>query len=338
MRFAPVRIGSGNTTPEMLMEFIIHEMLKDANGSVRERLRESVIETTKKETEFVEEVTKLFKKHQSGRIYGRFEEDAAVYPLSGLIQSECLDGGNFYNFSRRSAALFHSIIKDIPAATGGYFFVTRFQQDDQDLLLIFLLNQNTGHAVNRKTLSLESVLNLKTEELDIAALINITEWQGKHAEPVSLIRGRKEVSAYFKKFIGLFEPHTNTEGTQKLRQFTEEWMAEHEYAPDRKQSVIDNVLTYAKERGPNPVELSVVAAIVDPERHQEFFEKANESGLGAEFHIDRRSLSAWTRIIYKDEDIRLSFAKRQLNARFKYDPEKKTLLIKNITLPADELL
>jgi len=320
------------------MDFIIHEMLKEANGPVRQRLRGSVIEVTDHEAGFLEEVTRLFKKHQSGRVYGRFEEDADIYPLSGLITSECLNGGDFCTFSRKTAALFHSIIKDIPAATGGYFFVARFTHEGQDLMLIFLLNQNTGHAVNQKTLTLEAVLNLKTEQLDIAARINITEWQAGHAEPVSLIRGRKDVSAYFKRFIGLFEPHTNTEATKKLRQFTEQWMAEHDYSTEQKHAVFDKVLTYAKGRGGQPIELEVVAAIVDPERHQEFFTAANEGGLGAEFHIDHRSLKGWSRLSYEDEDIRLSLAKRQLNERFVYNPNKKTLLIKNITLPPEDLL
>jgi nucleoid-associated protein len=319
------------------MDFIIHEMLKEANGPVQERLRETVIEATKRESDFVDQVTKLFRRHQSGRVYGRFEEDTTSYPLSGLIQSECLDAGNFCAFSQRSAKLLHSIIQGIPAATGGYLFIARFTQEGQDLLLIFLLSQHTGHAVNRQSLTLEPVLNLKTEQLDLAARISITDWKAGRAEPVSLIRGRKEVSAYFKKFIGLFEPRTNTEATQKLKQFTEGWMAQHNFEPAQKQAVLDKVLAYAKERGPQPVELQVVATIVDPDRHQEFFAQANESGLGAEFHIDRRSLAGWSRIEYKDEDIRLSLAKRQLNLRFTYNAEKKTLLIRNITLPPEDL-
>ena len=320
------------------MDFIIHEMLKDANGPVRPRLRASVIETTEREANFLKEVTQLFRKHQSGRVYGQFEADTTSYPLSGLLQMECLDANDFYTFSTRSAGHFESIIKDIPAATGGYFFAARFMQDTDDLLLIFLLNQNTGHAVNQKTLTLEPVLNLKTEQLDLAARINITEWQAGRAEPVSLIRGRKDVSAYFKKFIGLFEPRTNTEATKKLKEFTEAWMAENDFAAAKKQGVIDKMLSYAKERGGQPVELGVVAAIVDPERHQEFFDKANESGLGAEFHIDQRSLKGWSRITYTDADIRLVLAKRQLNSRFVYNAQKRTLLIKNITLPPEDLL
>jgi nucleoid-associated protein len=337
LRGTPLRLGT-DSTKSHFMDFIIHEMLKDANGPVRPRLRATVIEASEREANFLKEVTQLFRKHQSGRVYGRFEEDTTSYPLSGLIQTECLDASDFYTFSKRSAAHFESIIKDIPAATGGYFFVGRFTEEESDLLLIFLLNQNIGHAVNQKTLTLEPVLNLKTEQLDLAARIDITEWKAGRAEPVSLIRGRKDVSAYFKKFIGLFEPKTNTEATKKLKQFTEGWMATHEYAPAQKQAVIDKMLTYAKERGTQPVELDVVAAIVDPERHQEFFNKANESGLGAEFHIDQRSFAGWSRITYTDEDIRLSLAKRQLNTRFVYNADKKTLLIKNITLPAEDLL
>jgi nucleoid-associated protein YejK len=321
------------------MDFIIHEMLKDANGPVRERLRATCIAASKHEEDFLNEVTSLFRRHQSGRVFGRFEEDTTNYPLSGLIKTDCLEGGDFCTFSKRSATLLHSIIKDIPAATGGYLFLARFTQNEEDLLLIFLLSQRNGTAVNQETLTLVPVLKLETDQLDLAARISITEWQAGRAEPVSLIRGRKEVSAYFKnKFIGLFEPRTNTEATKKLRTFTEGWMAEHGFLPDQKQTALDKVLSYAKERGTQPVELAVVAAIVDPDRHQEFFTKANEHGLGAEFHIDRRSLAGWSRIVYKDEDIRLSFAKRQLNARFKYDADRKTLLIRNITLPPEDLL
>jgi len=321
------------------MDFIIHEMLKDAGGAVRERLRQTCIATSKHEEDFLNEVTRLFKKHLSGRVFGGFQEDTTNYPLSGLITSECLEAGDFCSFSKRCATLFHSIIKDISAATGGYLFLARFTQNEEDLLLIFLLSQRNGTAVNQETLTLMPVLKLEIDQLDLAARISITEWQAGQAEPVSLIRGRKDISGYFKnKFIGLFEPRTNTEATKKLRVFTEGWMAEHNFQPEQKQEVLDKVMSYAKERGSEPVQLSVIATIVDPNRHEEFFAKANEQGLGAEFHIDQRSLKGWTRIEYKDEDIRLSFAKRQLNARFKYDADKKTLLIKNITLPPEDLL
>lgn len=42
------------------MDFVIHELLKDPNGPVRERYRESVIPPTDEETSFVSEVTRLF--------------------------------------------------------------------------------------------------------------------------------------------------------------------------------------------------------------------------------------------------------------------------------------
>lgn len=161
---------------------------------------------------------------------------------------------------------------------------------------------------------------------------------GRSPEPVSLVRGRKEVSAYFKKFIGLHEPRTNTEATKKLKRFSEQWMAKYDYTAAQKESVLDKVLDYAKQRAGEPVELTVLAAIVDPERHEQFFNEANEIGLGAEFHIDRRSLSAWGRITYRDPDLRLNLAKRKLHTRFIYNAAKKTLLIKNITLPEEEIL
>jgi nucleoid-associated protein len=319
------------------MNFVIHALLKEPNGPVRERYREELIPPTDEESGFVEKVTKLFRKHQSGRIYGSFEEDTNAYPFSRLL-SECTsNGGDFLSFSKDTAALLVARMKDIPAATGGYFFAARFEQEGEDVLLILMLHQEQGHAIDDATLTLKRSLNLQMEHLDLAAKISISGWQADKPEPVSLVRGRKEVSDYFKSFIGLHEPRTNTQGTQKLRDFIEQWMEAKEYSRSEKEDVRDRVLDYAKKRKDEPVELKVVSTIVDPDRHEKFFTEANESGLGAEFHIDRRSLSPWVRVIYSDSDIKLNFARRLLSKRVHYNKRDKTILIKNIELSEEDL-
>jgi nucleoid-associated protein len=228
-------------------------------------------------------------------------------------------------------------MKDIPAATGGYFFAARFQENGERLMLILMLHQEQGHAIDDETLTLKRSLNLQMEHLDLAARISISGWQDGKPEPVSIVRGRKEVSDYFKSFIGLHEPRTNTEGTQRLRDFIEQWMETNKYSRSEKEKVRERVLDYAKDRKDEPVELSVVSNLVDPQRHDQFFNDANNSGLGAEFHIDRRSLAPWVRIIYQDPDIKLNFAKRLLNKRVQYSKRDKTILIKGVELADEDL-
>jgi nucleoid-associated protein YejK len=82
------------------MDFVIHELLKDPNGPVRERYRDSLIPPTDEESSFVSEVTRLFGRHQSGRIYGNFEPDTIAYPLSKLL-AECQANGDFLSFRLR---------------------------------------------------------------------------------------------------------------------------------------------------------------------------------------------------------------------------------------------
>jgi hypothetical protein len=43
------------------LNFVIHELLKDTNGPVRERFREALITPTEEESSFVNEVTRLLK-------------------------------------------------------------------------------------------------------------------------------------------------------------------------------------------------------------------------------------------------------------------------------------
>src|SRR4051812_4261466 len=104
------------------MNFVIHALFKETNGPVHERYRDELIQPTEQETGFVEKVTLLFRKHQSGRVYGGFESDTNAYAFSRLISVCVNDGGDFLVFSKAAAALLVAKIKDIPAATGGYFF------------------------------------------------------------------------------------------------------------------------------------------------------------------------------------------------------------------------
>lgn len=323
------------------MDFVIHALLKDVNGPVRDRYRAELIPPTEEESGFVEKVTRLFRKHQSGRIYGGFESDKNAYPFSRLL-SECVaNGGDFLTFSKDTAALLVAKMKDIPAATGGYFFAARFTEENEDLLLILMLHQEQGHAIDDATLTLKRSLNLQMEHLDLAARISISSWLAGKPDPVSLVRGRKEVSEYFKSFIGLHEPRTNTEGTQKLKNFIEQWMDIHSYSPSDREAVRERIVDYARKRKDEPVELGVVATLVDENRHEKFFNDANEAGLGAEFHVDRRSLKAWERVAYSEPggELRLNFAKRLfLSKRVSYNAQKKTLLIRQIELPEDAVL
>lgn len=320
------------------MEFVIHAVLKDANGPIRERYREELIPATDEESGFIKKVTSLFRKHQSGRIYGSFEPDTDAYPFSRLLSDCVANGGGFLSFSKQTAALLVARMKDIPAATGGYFFAARFAEEEaEDVLLILMLHQEQGHAIDEKTLTLKRSLNLQMQHLDLAARISISGWKAGRPEPVSLVRGRKEVSDYFKSFVGLHEPRTNTEGTKKLKDFIEQWMEANNFSRSDTEDVRERVLDYAKKRKDAPVELSVISTLVDSDQHEKFFTDANEAGLGAEFHIDRRSLSPWVRVIYNDSDIKLNFAKRLLSKRVYYNKREKSLLIKNIQLSDEDL-
>lgn len=319
------------------MDFVIHALFKELNGPVRERYREELIPPTDEESGFVEKVTKLFRKHQSGRIYGSFEADTNAYPFSRLLSDCVTNGGDFLSFSKDTAALLVARMKTIPAATGGYFFAARFNEDGEDILLILMLHQEQGHAIDDATLTLKRSLNLQMQYLDLAARISISGWQAGRPEPVSLVRGRKEVSDYFKSFIGLHEPRTNTEGTQKLKNFIEQWMEANTYSHSEKEEVRERVLDYAKKRKDEPVELNVISTLVDPQRHEKFFTEANEFGLGAEFHIDRRSLAPWVRVIYNDSDIKLNFAKRLLGKRVRFNKRDKTVFIRDIELSDEDL-
>jgi len=63
------------------MEFVIHALLKEPNSPVIERYRDKLIPPTDEEIGFVEKVTKLFRKHQSGSGVTQLELDRCLNSL-----------------------------------------------------------------------------------------------------------------------------------------------------------------------------------------------------------------------------------------------------------------
>jgi len=318
------------------MKFVIHELLKNTSEPVRPRYRDALIPPSKEEGDFIGEVAKLFQKHQSGRIYGAFEENTDTYPFSTML-IDWIKDDDFLRFSARAAKALADKMDKIPFATGGYFFAVQMDDADENTLLVFMLSQKLSHAVNVKTLTLQRSLSLKTDQLDLAARIRIDDWQNGHAAPVSLVRGKKEVSEYFKEFIGLHQPHSNTEATRKIKDFADQWMDGKNKTTEEKQQARSRFLDYVKQLGDKPVDLHTVAALIDLTDREGFITSANEAGIDAEFYIDRRSLKAWERVHFKDKEVTVDFSKNAIGKRIVYSAEKRTLLIKDVDLSPEDL-
>jgi len=318
------------------MNFVIHQLLKNTGEAVTPRYRDALNPLSDEIKGFVDQVAKLFQKHQSGRIFGAFEENTDSYPFSGML-TDWLADGDFLNFSLRAAQALAEKMEKISFATGGYFFALQMGEGNESTVYIFMLSQNISHAVDVETLTLQQSLSLKTEQLDLAARIRIGDWQDNHAAPVSVVRGKKEVSEYFKEFIGLHQPHSNTEATKKIKDFADQWLEAKGKTPDEKHQARTRFLDYAKELGDNPADLHAIAALVDPLNREEFINSANDAGIDAEFYIDRRSLKAWERVQFKDKEVTVNFSKNVIGGRIIYSEEKRTLLIKNVNFSPEDL-
>lgn len=318
------------------MNFVIHELLKNTGEAVRPRYRDALNPPSDEETGFIEQVAKLFQKHQSGRIYGAFEENTDTYPFSGMLGDWIADG-DFLKFSLRAAKALADKMDKISFATGGYFFAVQMGEASENTVLVFMLSQNVSHVVDVETLTLQRSLSLKTEQLDLAARVRVGDWQDGNAAPVSLVRGKKVVSDYFKEFIGLHQPHSNKDATHKIKDFADRWLDDKNISTEERQVARSRVLDYVENIGDKPVELHSIAGLVDPMDREAFITSANDAGIDAEFYIDGRSLKAWKKVQFKDKDVNIVFSKNLINTRIVYDADNHTLLIKNVTISPEDL-
>src|SRR5690606_34606776 len=117
-----------------------------------------------------------------------------------------LNGGDFYAFSVAAINHYKAKIENVVAATGGFLIFAHYSNADNgcDYLLVLTINNKDGYSLREKDLTIKDIRNLDLAKLDVACMINITQWTAQENSMgddrktyLSFIRGNKDISYYF---------------------------------------------------------------------------------------------------------------------------------------------
>ena len=163
---------------------------------------------------------------KTGKAYGTFQSNVETFPFSGYLDRFLGGtGGDFTSFTQRSMRRFKLEIDKADWATGGYVVFILYDnsrpegQEAPDVgqkaeeepgphLIVVMLNDRRGTAVNPDTLEIRDITHLVLEELHLAVRIDIGSWQADEARYLSFVKGRRSgatVSRYFRDFVGCDE-------------------------------------------------------------------------------------------------------------------------------------
>ena len=324
-----------------IKNIIIHQLLKEAgNKEVNAKSATQVLNIGDRERLFMGKIDESYYK-KSEIIHGIFSGD---FPKFKELLLEYMEGKNsFYDFSIDVMEHYKETLEGTIAATGGYMILCEYTKLKKDLLLVLMINNKEGFVINETDLSLGNIRNLELHKVDIACTINLTDWKAIENEDLttdrktylSFVKGLKDISLYFMKFIDVDNKNTSIESTNRLLKAIDEFAKKEGWDIDRKIQRKDAVCLYCLNRMNEKREilLSDISAIMDPDNPENFQNLATEDEFGVSSVIsgNKAKLRQLKRIAYKDDNLRLEFDTNLfLNKTIIYDENKNKLTIKNI--------
>lgn len=321
---------------------VIHQLLKDAgNRLVNSKAASELLTIGDKEKTFLGNLDRSYHK-KSSPIYGIFAEEYPKFRdfLVDYINEEI----EFYDFSINVMDHYKKVLEGTIQATGGYMILCEYTNTatENDLLLVLMINNKEGFVVNEDSLTLENIKNLDLSKVDVACLINMTEWNNiENDNPtdrktyLSFVKGMKNVSYYFMQFIDVDNKNTTTESTNRLIRAIDDFALSQKWERDEKISQRNKVYAYCHECIDQKKEilLSRISNILNPESPDDFLDFASEEEykVSAIISGDKTRMRFLKTISYSNNDFKIEFDTKMLvDKTIHLDQRANKLTIKNV--------
>jgi nucleoid-associated protein YejK len=323
-----------------LKGLVIHQAIKEA-GVRKVKLKEAkkAIEVTDKEKVFIGKVIKSYYQ-KSSPIYGIFGNDNPTFKnhLANYLTKK-----DFHNYSKDALLHYKSQLEGSTASSGGFVIFADFTntENSNDYMLVLTINNKDGFVVSEFDLSLKDIKNLDLSKVDVACLINLTKWKNIEAGVdkdsktyLSFVKGNKDVSYYFMKFIDCNNKTTSSESTQKLIDALNAYSIEKGYDRDTRIKKINEISKYCEGciSLRKEIQLSTISALLDAENPEDFqtFAAVEKYGVSSIISGDKNKLKTMKFVSYKWDKIAIEFDSNLLGKDVVYNSTKKELTFKNL--------
>ncbi len=245
---------------------------------------------------------------------------------------------------------YKKVLEGTIQATGGYMILCEYTNTatENDLLLVLMINNKEGFVVNEDSLTLEDIKNLDLSKVDVACLINMTEWNNiENDNPtdrktyLSFVKGMKNVSYYFMQFIDVDNKNTTTESTNRLIRAIDGFAIYKNWNRDEKINQRNKVYAYCHDCIDQKKEilLTRISDILNPENPDEFLDFASDERykVSAIISGDKTRMRFLKTISYSNDDFKIEFDTQLLIDRIIHlDQSTNKLTIKNVPQPLQQ--
>ncbi|WP_286965174.1 nucleoid-associated protein [Methylobacterium sp.] len=197
-----------------IIRVAIHDLSRTAKGFVVKHGKDD-LQVSPTIQRVIDDLTTLYGRRTS-KSYGKFSADEDHFPTEKHLRAYIgVQPNDFTELTHKMMETLKAQAGYRSAATGGHVFFAHFEREDRHYLLIAIVNEKLGASMT-SDLDVRDVRHLDMDGFRFAGRINMTGWSAGEERYIGFLKGKREVSEYFKEFLGCDTTVQNRRDTTEL--------------------------------------------------------------------------------------------------------------------------
>jgi nucleoid-associated protein len=314
-----------------LHSLVVHRLDKESQGKAGITLSNNLLPVGDRETEFVTNIKQVYY-NKSNPNYGIFDADAVTFPFQTMLKNY-IPEHKFLSFSESAMKHLFGVIDAVPQATGGYVVFAHYTFQTEEFVMTVLLNNKKQYNIN-DTLSIEEILSLDIDKLDVANSVNLTRWNNNEATYLSFARGRKDISNYFKRFIGCTDQTSAKESSESLKRAFLDYLPKLGLNTQEEEDLRNRVLNYcyAQTKQKEDISLHHISSMISAEEPHLFqeFAASEDYRVSSLIKGHNKTLKTLKFYVYRSKKLTIEFDSGLVNESIFYNHQTNELRITNL--------
>ncbi|WP_455154838.1 nucleoid-associated protein [Cupriavidus campinensis] len=323
-----------NAPQQRISGLIVHKLIKERQLNAQVVPRNAVVPVNEAVERLVSEIHRLYSE-KTGKGYGKFEANEDNFPTPRLAREYFNDHSiDFYQLSLRMMEVLRDRADTARLSTGGYVLIAHVNNGATDFLLVAIVTDKIGTAITDGLDIIDSP-HLDLAALRVAGRVDVTGWLAGNERYISFLKGRGEVSDYFKHFLGCDDVVMSSAETKKLITCLKQFATDRGMEQAQRDQLLRQTHEYCTQCADDklPLSLDALANRLMPDEPEALRAVFADEGvqLSDGFVPDKRSLRSLVRFKGKTPAWTVEFDRDALQSgNIMFDDVNQTLVLHNL--------
>lgn len=312
-----------------IVALAIHD-LERREGIYQVQIDDKVLPVTPTTQRVIDELYDLYNRRAS-KTHGKFTA-AEGYPTQAQVRDYVEDPKkDFLSFTSRMMETLRNQAQARSASTGGHVLFAHFRREARDYLLVAIITDRLSAALTSRR-DVQDVKHMDLDGFRFAGRINLTAWANGDERYISFLKGKGDVSEYFRHFLGCDSVVQDRVDTSNLVTALKAFVADTKMPEKEGNEFLGRAKAICERasRAREEIEFDALANELMPKDPKKLADHLahTDRGLSDRFVPDRRALASLVRFRGGTKQWKVEFDRDAVSNRSViYDPAANTLTL-----------